>query len=656
MKSLAIKSLLALLIAFVTAFISSLQLCQNIELSLADLWFNLRGKIAPPKQVAVLAIDERSYDQLKVPLDQAWPRMLHAELLERLADYGVKRVVFDILFIDPSANSEADRRFAQAIAKVPTVLGVEASTQQVSGAGGSYVIEDVLSPFEPFRKAATGTGLVGLPSDSGMIRRFLTARSEQTAEIPSLAEAGAGVSPADGTAKPGERDLINYYGAPRTLPIFSYYQVLDQEKSLPKQMLEGKTVYIGLLLRTDIGPAQKDIFASPFGGNIFGVEVHATAAANLLDKSWIRRASALSECLWSALFVAIITVVLLSVSPIIGALIVIAVALVWAGGSLFLFHAGYFLPGVVPVTMIAPLVLLAATLYYYFVVRRSEQAIRSNFELYLSPETVKSLKDSGSASLGGEKLWATALFTDIEGFTGITEEMPAERVAQMLNDYFTEVMDVVFRNQGTLIKFIGDAVFVIWGAPLKIANHAERAVQTALAIDAEVRRFNESRRFPALLTRIGVNTGPMLVGNLGSKKRFDYTAIGDSVNLASRIEGINKYLGTSVLFSEATRRDAGDAVQSIHVGAVQVVGKKETIKLYTAYADPISGGQREVWAGALDSFAHRRWQEARTKFEEIRRGVSQLAPVAERYIGFISDFEQSAPGEGWSGELVFKEK
>lgn len=656
MKSRIIKSLLAVLLAFVTAFLSTFQLFQSLESSLADLWFAIRGKLAPPKQLAIVAIDERSYDQLKVPLDQAWPRMLHAQLLERLAEYGVKRVVFDILFIDPSANADADKRFAQAIAKVPTMLGVEASTQQVSGAGGSYVIEDVLSPYEPFRKAAAGTGLVGLPSDHGMIRRFLTERSEQTAEIPSLAEAGAGLSPLDDTVRPGLRDLINYYGGPRTLPIFSYYQVLDDQKRLPQAMLEGKTVYVGLLLRTDIGPAQKDIFASPFGGNIFGVEVHATAAANLIERSWIRRSSALNEMAGAAVFVAAISLLLFSVSPIIGATTVFAVAMVWAASSFALFLSGFFLPGVVPVLILAPLILLSASLYYYFVVRRSEQAIRSNFELYLSPETVKSLKESGSASLGGEKLWATALFTDIEGFTALTEEMPAERVAQMLNDYFTEVMDVVFRNQGTLIKFIGDAVFVIWGAPLKIANHAERAVQTALAIDAEVKKFNASQRFPALPTRIGVNTGPMLVGNLGSKKRFDYTAIGDSVNLASRVEGINKYLGTTILFSEATRRDAGDAVQAVCVGAVRVVGKTETVKLYTAFQDMPSASQRDAWTTALDNFCKRHWDQAQKDFEEIARTHSALTPVAKSYIGFISDFRQDPPAEGWGGELIFKEK
>lgn len=656
MKNLAIKSLIALLVSFVTAFICSFPAVQDFEDGLADIWFSLRGKLPPPRDLAIIAIDERSYDQLKVPMSQGWPRILQARLLEKLSEYGVRRVVFDILFIDASADSEADQRLAAAIGKVPTVLGIESSMQQVSGPGGSYVIEDLLSPYDPFLKAAAGTGLVGLPSDQGIIRRFLTERSEQTAELPSLSEAGAGMLPTDGAPRPGARDLINYYGPARTIPIYSFYQVLDEEKSLPAQALKDKIVYVGLLLRTEIGPAQKDIFRAPFGGNIFGVEVHAAGAGNLIDQSWIRRSGSTTEIVEAALLLFLVTLAVLVVSPIRGAVLVVVTALIWAVASFLLFRSGFFLPGVVPVLILSPLVLLLVTLYYYLVIRRSEQSMRSAFELYLSPDMVKSLKSSGSASLGGEKLWATALFTDIAGFTAITEEMPAERVAQMLNDYFTEVMEVVFQNQGTLIKFIGDAVFVLWGAPLKVPNHAERAVQTALAIEAEVRKFNDSGRFPALHTRIGINTGPMLVGNLGSRRRFDYTAIGDSVNLASRIEGINKYLGTTILFTEATRRDAGDSITALRVGAVRVSGKKEVVNLFTSFREMPGAGVRQLWTDALEFFAARDWGQAQQRFAQVEQQAPLLAEACVRYRKMIETLIDQPPEQGWNGELIFKEK
>ena len=283
--------------------------------------------------------------------------------------------------------------------------------------------------------------------------------------------------------------------------------------------------------------------------------------------------------------------------------------------------------------------------------------MQNAFELYLSPEMAQQLTEGGAAAtLGGAKLWASALFTDIEGFTNITEEMPAERVAAMLNAYFTEVMEVVFQNKGTLIKFIGDAVFVLWGAPVRIDNHAELAVLTALAIDKEVERFNSSGRFPTLKTRIGINTGPMVVGNLGSKRRFDYTAIGDSVNLASRIEGLNKYLGTTVLFSESTRKDCGSTVPALRVADVHVVGKKETVTLYTIF-DPMPV---EVVINELDLalafFKRRKWEEARTSFEKVKALEPRLIGACALYLATITEYAVSAPPEGWNGQLEFGHK
>jgi len=259
-----------------------------------------------------------------------------------------------------------------------------------------------------------------------------------------------------------------------------------------------------------------------------------------------------------------------------------------------------FLAGAATVIGILPAIVLVSALVSYVSARRAELSLRSAFSLYVSPDMVPKLQQEGGAlKLGGEKMWLTAIFTDIADFTSISEDMPAERTSEMLNAYFTEVMEVVFKNQGTLLKFIGDAIFAIWGAPIKIQNHAELALQTALAIQREVEKFNASQRFPALKTRVGVHTGPMLVGNLGSSRRFDYTAIGDSVNLASRIEGLNKYFGTTILFSEATRKDAGGFAGAVSIASVRVKGRKEAVQLYTMFDPPLPADSLAEWNGAL---------------------------------------------------------
>jgi adenylate cyclase len=248
------------------------------------------------------------------------------------------------------------------------------------------------------------------------------------------------------------------------------------------------------------------------------------------------------------------------------------------------------------------------------------------------------------------------MFTDIADFTSITEEMPAERTSEMLNAYFTEVMEVVFKNQGTLLKFIGDAIFAIWGAPVKTQNHAELALQTAIAIDREVSRFNATQRFPALKTRIGVHTGPMLVGNLGSTKRFDYTAIGDSVNLASRIEGLNKYFGTTILFTEATRKDAGGFAGAVLMGSVRVKGRREAVPLYSLFDPPLEHPVREGWERAHSAFCKAHFDAFLRDADELESRESRLSTTLRLYREESRKYADTPPPQGWSGELDFDHK
>lgn len=653
-----ISVLLAILVGCVAIGLSFTALWERFDMGALNYWFLLRGKGAPPQDIAIIAMDELSYRDLNVPLSQAWPRRLHAALIERLAELGAKRAVFDVLFLDPGSDPEGDKALAHALTKLPVYLGAESAVQNIAGAGGAFSIEELLEPYEPFSRAAAGLALVSLPEHDGAVRKFLTARSERTADLPSLAEAGAGFAPSDSKTRPGPRDLINYYGPARTIPTLSYYQVLQKERPIPESLIKDKVVYIGLALRTDTGPAQKDIFETSYGGlRIFGVEIHATAAANLMKGDWIKRFSSVTE---TAVEVALATAVgysIVSSGPIVGGIVVAGALIAWCAASIALFFGGIFLPGALLVIVLLPALYLMTTIYYYLVVRRSAKQMQNAFELYLSPETARQLSQGDSAAaLGGTKLWATALFTDIQDFTKITESMPAEKVAEMLNAYFTEVMEVVFQNKGTLIKFIGDAVFVLWGAPVRIDNHAELAVRTGIALGKEVERFNQSGRFPALHTRVGINTGPMVVGNLGSKRRFDYTAIGDSVNLASRVEGLNKYLGTTLLFTESTRKDAGDTITAVKVGQVRVAGKSESVWLYTTFDPPPASNVGNAFNQFLEDFRLRKWPESLAVLNEIEAREPQLGRVCLLYKGIIESYMQAPPAPGWAGELEFSHK
>ena len=440
--------------------------------------------------------------------------------------------------------------------------------------------------------------------------------------------------------------------------MLSYWEVLQQDLPLTRDLLKDSVVIIGLLLRSDTGGAQKDSYYSPFGPPmVFGVEVHATLVANLLAKDWITRPSVVMERVGQGTLGAIGTLLALSATPVVLAFSVVAVVLVWTLVAVLLLGQGIFLAGAATVLLLLPLIVLVSALVSYVTARRAEQSLRSAFSLYVSPDMVPKLqREGGALKLGGEKMWLTAIFTDIADFTSITEDMPAERTSEMLNAYFTEVMDVVFKNQGTLLKFIGDAIFAIWGAPIKIQNHAEQALQTAIAIQREVEKFNASQRFPPLKTRIGVHTGPMLVGNLGSSKRFDYTAIGDTVNLTSRIEGINKYFGTYILFSEATRKDAGGFAGGVYFASVRVKGRKEPVRLYTVFDPPLSADTLSRWDRMFEAFSRADFVTSVKELADLPSLDSRLIKACGLYSGYCDRYQRTPPPQGWAGEVDFDEK
>jgi adenylate cyclase len=633
---------------------------EDLDLRFSDIVMRMRPRESPPPGVVVVAIDEASYRELQLPFGPAWPRHLHAKLLEQLKTLGAKRVAFDVLFVGAGPKPESDKALAEALGKVPSVLAVESTVRHISDQGGGYTLEEIERPYEPFRKVAT-EALIGQRDDRGVIRSFPVARSEQEASYPFMYQAAASSDPTNSNAAargPGPRDLIRYYGPGRTIPIISYWEVLQGNLPGLEQKIKNSIVFVGLLLRSGTGGAQKDSYYSPFEGPmVYGVEVHATLTANLLTNRWIWRPPRALELAAQGLLIAGVTFSSLALSPLVVALVVLACIASWLTWAFVALGIGVFPSGAVCLLIALPLIVVCSSVYAYVVARKAGDNLRSAFSLYVSPDMVPKLLAEGDAlKLGGEKLWLTAMFTDIADFTSITEEMPAEKTSEMLNAYFTEVMDVIFNNQGTLIKFIGDAVFAIWGAPVRVPNHSALAIQTAAAIQREVDRFNGTGRYPKLATRIGIHTGPMLVGNLGSKKRFDYTAIGDSVNLASRIEGLNKYLGTDILLTEATLRDAGGFSQAVEVATVRVKGRSESVKLFSLFEPPLSSSILEQWKGALSDFSAARFSQARERFAAVAKQEARLVVASALYSDECDNFIGKTVEQGWNGALRFDAK
>ncbi len=659
MKRWLIVSLISLVVSILHLQLFNSQIGRRVEPWIADVWFNLRGVETPPSDVAVIAMDESSYRVLNIPLDRAWPRSMHAKLLKRLKELEVKRVLFDIIFEGPSSDPIADQELADAFKLSPTVIGTELVSRDMGGSGGSYVIEELILPLESFEKNVETLALAKMSEEFDYIRRFHLERSQSSKDIPTLYEAAVPVKPRD-PKLPGERDMIWYYGGRGSIDTIPYHQILNPDGKIPKGLLKDKTVFVGLSMMTETGPAQKDSFRSSFDNDlkIFGVEILATAAANLIENKWIKRLGAWTEGTIYFFLCFGLCIALFVLKPQWAGVVLGVSILLWLIVSFVSFINGLFIPGVMLFLIFLPIAYLGSTIVYYLITYRSQQQVEKAFQFYVSPEMAHKMRDNPNAlSLGGENVFATAVFTDIAGFSEITEKMNATEVSNMLNAYFTEVVDAIFDKKGTLIKFIGDAVFALWGAPIKEAEHAKLACQSAIAIQKAIERFNASKRFPALHTRVGVNTGPMLVGNLGSAKRFDYTAIGDAVNLASRVEGINKYFGTGILITDTTKKEIGSGdFPMLSIGTIQVAGKKEGVGLNVLLDNPIARPLEDAWLGALISFRTKKWDQAKQEFTELKSKDKFFEKPCDLYLAAIKQYETTPPDEDWQGELEFTSK
>lgn len=640
------------LIVFTHATLYQSDVGIRVERTLLDFWFRLRGPLTPPDDVLMITMDEDSYQNLNVPLDEPWPRALHAKLLQKLARAGAKKVLFDILFLGPGADPKADEELATSFGLLPTVIGAEIKTiKNEYGLGHGFDW-----PYELFTKSAA-TGLVSLPEHYGYVRTFperYDLESGDSNMLP-LSFAASDISQSD---LPTADDFINFYGPALKLHSYSYSQVLEEAVPFPDEKLKDKTVFVGLLLRSELGPQQKDSFLTSYSenGRHFGLEIHATVAANLLHKNWIRTLGKTNEQLALGLLLAIICLASFLLTPIRAGYISFILCLSWLSASFFLFKNNWFIPGLSVVGIFAPAVYLVSTLISYFIARQGQRKLRQAIALYISPRLASQVtKNPIALGLGGKNVVATALFTDLANFTTMSEKMSAEAVTELLNDYFTELVDIVFEEQGTLIKFIGDSVFALWGAPIEMEGHAEAAFKAGLAMANRLAKAERLKKYPQLETRIGLHTGPMVVGNLGSRKRFDFTAIGDSVNLASRVEGLNKYLGTSILITEAVRSQLTSESKLICMGRAQVVGKTESVKLYTKL-DALSEEGRQAWEMALNEFGVRNWDKAQFSFEDISNRYEVLKAAASFYLEQLKQHRILQPNAKWAGELILVAK
>jgi adenylate cyclase len=639
---------------------------EGLERAGLDLLFRLRGERPAPPDVCVVAIDLDSYDALEVDPKLAWPRGLHAELLRTLAREGAAAIAFDVLFLE-AGDPEQDIQLAWAIEDAGNVV-LGATVDQIDDP--RFRRAQRIEPWGPFAEAAAVLAEVNLPPDPDDVIRSVWLEPDGR---PGLALAAYEVATGDtslrGGGGPQLARLIDYYGPARTIKTVSLYQALDPDRYLPEGFFREKIVFVGLSEAAATGIAAKDAFPTPYrderGATTYGVEIHATIAANLVEGRQIDLLPPAIEIVLLLLLPVLALLAFFWLGPLYGAAALFALALLpWGTAHLAFTQRGLWVPVVIPSAIQLPLAYTVSVVWYYLTTVRERERVKRAFSYYLSPESARQIsEDPAALNLGGEEIEATAMFTDIAGFSSVAEPMTAEQTASMLNRYFSDVTGHVFETGGTLVKYIGDAVFAIWGAPVRVDDHAARACRTAIALARmEASRSGDSDD-PAkrLRTRIGVHTGPMLVGNLGSLQRFDYTAIGDAVNLAARIEGINKMFGTRAIASAETLEAAGRPFVTRRLGRVRVVGREASVELFELLGEP--GGERieraeivEPFERALACYERGEFEQAGAGFAEVLDRTAGQDGPSSYYLGVCKELGRDGVDASWSGVIAATSK
>jgi adenylate cyclase len=453
------------------------------------------------------------------------------------------------------------------------------------------------------------------------------------------------------------RLMVNYHGPARTYPYVSFANAAL--KKFPGGTFKDKIVLVGASA-TGIG----DLRATPFGGLDFpGTEIHANLIDNILNQQFLvhHAPQVLTDIGFIFLFGIPLGIWLAVVQPrwmVFG----FALLLPFAGMVYWGFLHGWWLNFIVPaVFTLIPNVSLVA-LYRVLFEEQEKRRVRGAFQQYVSPEVIRRLLDDPER-VKPRKTEVTVLFSDIRGFTSISESLDAQELADLLQSYLTEMTRIIFQHRGTLDKYIGDAVMAIWGAPFDQPNHAERSCLGAinmLSRLAELQADWRAQGKPALDIGIGINTGVASVGNMGSSLRYGYTAIGDAVNLASRLEGLNKEYGTHILISESTQRELHtDKLMLREIDLIRVKGKLKPLTVYEILAPDIAannGGELvELFGTAREAYKRHDWLAAISAFEMVLGRWPDDGP-SRIFLARCVEYMSEAPASDWDGVYVMKHK
>jgi len=648
---------------------------------------------ATSDRVKLIVLDQASLDWAKEEsgLSWPWPRQVYEFIIQYCARAGARAVAFDVIFTEPSNIPGDDQTLGQAISQGPPFAGAVVLGKQTGGAtawppelAGKTItiagLDDWLAqagegvaagraalPVPEVAAAVTLMGNVAEEAEpdqvvrrAGLFRVFdgrtvpsLALAAYLTADRPSLSiepgrlHVGNRTVPLDASG----RAILNFRGPPGTHAKYSAAAVMQSELQIregqPPTIKEPDIFKDCYVFFGFTAPGLHDLKSTPASPLYPGVEVHATALDNLLAGDFVRPAPRTAA--------ALATLILGLLAGLAGAagtrawhnvlafgvFLTLPVAAGWA-----VYSRAIWWPVVAP-ELAAALALVGTAVLNYATEGRQRRFIRRAFGQYLSPLVIEQIvKDPKRLELGGERRELSIFFSDLQGFTSISERLDPAKLTGLLNEFLSEMTEIILDEGGTLDKYEGDAIIAFWNAPLDQPDHALRACRAALRCQqvlVERREYFQEQAGAPLFMRVGINTGPVVVGNLGSKSRFDYTVLGDAANLASRLEGANKVFGTGLMVSEATWEQVKEHLSGRELGSIKVVGRANAVRVFEplGFAGQVDADACAAFHQGLELCRLGDCSAALKVFEEIQED-SACRAYAKRLRQFLSE-----PKEAW---------
>lgn len=697
----------AILIALLAGAIFTSPPLQTLQGLSLDILTALRGKVIGDRRdpatspVVVVAIDGETYDTppFRGSPTQTWTREI-GRVLGSITEGGAKVIGFDVIF--PSSIEQSGIPFGDAPLGT-RMKGFDRdyliALRQLSD-GGKLVLGEILSndhPDRPYRaqQLAVKNNIRALnvhtdPDD--VIRRMPLSFAIDGKPVPAmaveLAARALGAKPEIGPS--GAMELsdyaipsavpntltLNFRGRGRDVPAYSFADlracVEKGDRDFFHRAFDGKVVLLGTILNFedrkltsmrlsrayDGSPAPRCALPAPAGtaqkarSDVAGVFVHATVVRNLIEHDAVTELGFPARTILTIALAAIIACAACMLAPGGAVLAWFALTAVYTVVAVGAFVHALALPLTEPA--LASLAALAMMIGYRFVLAdRDERFLRKSFALYLAPEVVETMVASGKMpALGGEMRNVTMFFSDLSGFSSIAETMTPNELVTLMNEYLSAMTDIIEGHGGYVDKYIGDSIVAMFGAPADDPAHARNAVRAALKCHdklAELNANNPAFAGHGLSHRIGLNSGEAVVGNIGSRRRFNYTVMSDTVNVASRLEGANKYYGTAIMASEATVAQSGDTFAWRELDAIRVMGRGEAIRVFEPLAErgAESAAQAKVAASYAEGLACWRAREFAKAADAFGR-TAESDPASALFANRAKALTANPPPPDWT--------